>query len=624
MFDPSLVPKSMQGYISTMRIREYTMNTKLILSFLELKDRKKLVLLTCSNLFLAFLDLLGVAALGVLTAMAIQGAQALEPGDRVGWVLEFLQISELDFRTRLIVLSVGSVLVFVLKTFLSALITRKTIYFLGYRSAYVGSNLVDQLLKQPVGYIREKSPQELTYAVNSGASYSVLGVLGSISKFSSDLVLMAVLAVGLLLVDWITALTTFCIFLLTGILLTKFLHKKARNLGTVYSEKTIMGNQSTLNAINAHSEISVRGTSEYFASIVSKQKFELSKVESESAFMGMVSKYVFEIMVIFCSFVICAVQLTMNSPARGAAVIAVFLASMSRAAPAALRAQQTVTQIQNYFAKISPTLELMTLVKEQRIVPSNSAGTFDHADFVPMVEFSDVSFRYKTGSSFSIKSISLEISPGEFVAILGPSGSGKSTLIDLILGAQNPDSGDVKISHLNPREAILKFPGAVGYVPQDISILPDTIRRNIDLGYGRSMSDDFRYFEVLSQAKLSNVVDILPRKLDEVLGEDGYGLSGGQKQRLGIARALFTNPKLMILDEATNALDIETEYALAESLQENRGNKTFIVIAHNLETILKADKFVFVDHGRVVITQSLEELRKKVPRFEVVANLKGL
>jgi len=599
-------------------------NTKLILSFLEQKDRKKLVLLTCSNLFLAFLDLLGVAALGVLTAMAIQGTQALEPGDRVSRVLEILQISELDFRTRLIVLSVGAVLIFVLKTFLSALITRKTLYFLGYRSAYVGSKLVDQLLKQQVSYIREKSPQELTYAVNSGASYSVLGVLGSISKFGSDLVLMAVLAVGLLVVDWVTAVTTFCIFLITGILLTKFLAKKARNLGTVYSDKTIMGNQSTLNAINAHSEISVRGTSEYFASIVSKQKFELSKVESESAFLGMVSKYVFEIMVIFCSFVICAVQLTMNSPARGAAVIAVFLGSISRAAPAALRAQQTVTQIQNYFAKITPTLELMTLLSAQRILPSNLVGTFDHTEFVPMVEFSDVSFRYKAGGSFSIKNITLAISPGEFVAILGPSGSGKSTLIDLILGAQIPDSGEVKISHLHPREAILKFPGAVGYVPQEISILPDTIRGNIDLGYGRSTTNDDRYFEVLNQAELSNVVDKLPRKLDEVLGEAGYGLSGGQKQRLGIARALFTNPKLMILDEATNALDIETEYALTKSLQEIRENKTFIVIAHNLETILKADKFIFVDHGNVVVTQSLEELRKRVPRFEVVANLKGI
>jgi ABC-type bacteriocin/lantibiotic exporter with double-glycine peptidase domain len=606
-----------------MHFREYATNTKLILSFLELSDRKKLVLLTLSNLFLAFLDLLGVAALGVLTAMAIQGAQALEPGDRVSWVLEILQISELDFRTRLIVLSVGAVLIFVLKTFLSALITRKTLYFLGYRSAYVGSKLVDQLLKQQVSYIRAKSPQELTYAVNSGASYSVLGVLGSISKFVSDLVLMAVLAVGLLVVDWVTALTTFCIFSITGILLTKFLHKKARNLGTVYSDKTIMGNQSTLNAINAHSEISVRGTSEYFSSIVSKQKFDLSRVESESAFLAMVSKYVFEIMVIFCSFVICAVQLTMNSPARGAAIIAVFLGSISRAAPAALRAQQTVTQIQNYFAKITPTLELMTVLKAQRILPSNSKETFDHTEFVPAVEFSDMSFSYKAGSSFSIKNLTLEINPGEFVAILGPSGSGKSTLVDLILGAQTPDSGEVKISHLHPREAILKFPGAVGYVPQDISILPDTIRRNIDLGYGRSEGNDYRYLQVLNQAKLNNVVDKLPRKLDEVLGEAGYGLSGGQKQRLGIARALFTNPKLMILDEATNALDIETEYALAESLQEIRENKTFIVIAHNLETILKADKFIFVDHGDVVVTQSLEELRRKVPRFEAVANLKG-
>lgn len=613
----------MQRYIRRMHIREYTINTKLIMSFLEQKDRKKLVLLTCCNLFLAFLDLLGVAALGVLTAMAIQGAQALEPGDKVSWVLEFLQISEFSFRTRLIVLSVGAVLVFVIKTFLSALITRKTLYFLGYRAAYVGSKLVDQLLKQQVSYIREKSPQELTYAVNSGASYSVLGVLGSISKFSSDLVLMAVLAVGLLVVDWVTAVITFCIFTLTGFLLTKSLHKKARNLGAVYSDMTIMGNQLTLNAINAHSEISVRGTSEYFASIVSKQKFELSKVESESSFLGMISKYVFEIMVIFSSFMICAVQLTLNSPARGAAIIAVFLGSISRAAPAALRAQQTITQIQNYFAKITPTLELMNLLRIQRIVAANSVYTFDHAHFEPMVEFSDVSFMYKAGSNFSIKNINLTINPGEFVAIIGPSGSGKSTIIDLILGAQIPDSGEVKLSHRNPKEAILKFPGAVGYVPQEIFILPDTIRRNIDLGFGRSEIGDYRYLEVLSQSKLSNIVDQLPRKLDEVLGESGYGLSGGQKQRLGIARALFTNPKLIILDEATNALDIETEYALTESLQEIRGNRTFIVIAHNLETILKADKFIFMDQGSVVITESLEELRKNVPRFESIANLKG-
>jgi ABC-type multidrug transport system fused ATPase/permease subunit len=218
----------------------------------------------------------------------------------------------------------------------------------------------------------------------------------------------------------------------------------------------------------------------------------------------------------------------------------------------------------------------------------------------------------------------MNISAGEFVAVVGSSGAGKTTLIDTLLGVFEPNIGLIKISGLPPKQSITKWPGAISYVPQDINIFAGTIRTNVSFGYPKDLASDEMVWEAVNFAELGDVVKELPNGLDTEIGERGIKLSGGQRQRLGIARALFSKPQLLVLDEATSSLDSETELKISKAIQNLKGKVTVVIIAHRLSTVRKADKVYYLEDGKIKASGSFEEVRKISPEFDQQAKLLGL
>jgi ABC-type bacteriocin/lantibiotic exporter with double-glycine peptidase domain len=207
---------------------------------------------------------------------------------------------------------------------------------------------------------------------------------------------------------------------------------------------------------------------------------------------------------------------------------------------------------------------------------------------------------------------------------VGPTGAGKSTLADVILGIIRPASGTVQLSGLDPERAVVTWPGAIAYVPQDVAVLSGTVRENVALGYPDDQIDDDWVWEALEKAQLSTFLLELREGLDTVVGEHGVKLSGGQRQRLGIARALYTRPKLLVLDEATSALDAQTEQHISTTLEAVGSEVTRIVVAHRLATVRESSLVLFIDGGRLIAKGSFEEVRQRVPAFERQAHLLGL
>ncbi len=247
-----------------------------------------------------------------------------------------------------------------------------------------------------------------------------------------------------------------------------------------------------------------------------------------------------------------------------------------------------------------------------------------HEGFVGEISLENVCLKYPSKTSESLTEINLNIPRASFIALVGPSGAGKTSLADVILGVIKPTKGQVLLSGLEPESAIREWPGAIAYVPQDISIVGGTIRENIALGYeDHEMRDDL-IWEALGKAQLDDLVNSFPRKLDESVGDRGTKLSGGQRQRLGIARALYTNPNVIVFDEATSALDAETEANLSETINGLRGGITIIMIAHRLSTIRNADIVVYLEDGQIVTQGSFDEVRARVPAFDRQAVLMGL
>ena len=193
-----------------------------------------------------------------------------------------------------------------------------------------------------------------------------------------------------------------------------------------------------------------------------------------------------------------------------------------------------------------------------------------------------------------------------------------------MLGVLNPDSGKVLISNLPPLDAISKWPGAVSYVPQDVIIANGTIRENVGLGYPIDIATDELVMKALKIAHLDSFIAGLPFGIDTPVGERGTKISGGQRQRLGIARAMFTNPHLLVLDEATSSLDGETEANISDSIHELRGSTTVVIIAHRLSTVRNADLVVYMDSGRILSKGKFEQVRAEIPDFDNQAKLMGL
>jgi ABC-type multidrug transport system fused ATPase/permease subunit len=239
----------------------------------------------------------------------------------------------------------------------------------------------------------------------------------------------------------------------------------------------------------------------------------------------------------------------------------------------------------------------------------------EQAKFNPSVEVAELSFNYPGASKYVLSRLSFNVTQGTFLAIAGSSGAGKTTLVDLILGIIPPTSGQIRISGVNSRDAISGWPGKISYVPQDVYISNSNIRSNVALGLNDNEIDDSRVQKALRKAQLGEFADNSAKGLRLEVGEDGSKLSGGQRQRLGIARALYSEPKLLVLDEATSALDGETEAEITSTLLTLKGEITLIVVAHRLSTIKEADQVVYLHNGAILSQGTFDEVRASVPNF---------
>lgn len=220
--------------------------------------------------------------------------------------------------------------------------------------------------------------------------------------------------------------------------------------------------------------------------------------------------------------------------------------------------------------------------------------------FAGRIELTNVNFRYPGAERLALQDINLSIPRGSSVGFIGESGAGKSTLVDIILGLIVPAQGAVLVDGSDIRLALRRWQNQIGYVPQNIYLTDDTLRRNIAFGLADADIDDDAVWRALRAARLDDFVKHLPTGLDTEVGERGVRLSGGQRQRIGIARALYHDPLVLVLDEATSSLDTETESRVMEAVRAMHGEKTILIITHRLSTVEHCDRLVRLDAGKIV------------------------
>jgi ABC-type multidrug transport system fused ATPase/permease subunit len=592
---------------------------------LSRSDRKKIAVVTALQILMGGLDLLGVLAIGLLGALAVTGSQATLPDSREGAALKLLNIENVPFQTQAIILGTSAVLLLVGRTILSIFFTRRVLFFLSRRGAKISAELISRLLSQPLLVVQSRTIQETVYAVTTGVERIVLQVIASTVMWIADLALLVIMILGLLVVDPITAISTLIVFLLVGYYLFRIMHLRAGNLGIENSRLNIKSNEKIVEVFSSYRESVVRNRRDYYAREIGALRYLLADTSAEIGFLPYVSKYVIETTVVVGAVLLGAVQFLLEDSTHAVTTLAVFLAAGTRIAPAVLRLQQGTIYIKNGLGVAAPTLSLIEDLGNAPITENiDDSVDVTHEGFLPEIVLKDVSLTYPGKQSPAIANVNLTISAGTAVAFVGPSGAGKTTLIDILLGVLNPTKGHVLISGLPPLAAVAKWPGAVSYVPQDVVIAAGTIRENVALGYPVRKADEDLVIEALKVAQLDKFINDLPVGINTQVGERGANISGGQRQRLGIARAMFTHPQLLVLDEATSSLDGETEAIISEAIHDLRGSTTVVIIAHRLSTVRNADKVVYLCDGNILASGTFEEVREAVPDFDRQAKIMGL
>lgn len=380
-------------------------------------------------------------------------------------------------------------------------------------------------------------------------------------------------------------------------------------------------NEKTMESVNNIKEIKILSAEDYFYNDYAKSQKELAKITFENNFYNSIPPYIIELLVVVSLFILAGIISLQNieNTSWMIASYAIVAASIFRIAPALNRVQTSINVINTSRNFVKTMITEYEKYNFDLIEGKNDSELY----FNDSIKLKDVYFSYK--KTPVIKNLNLEIKKGQFYGIIGLSGAGKSTLADIIMGLLPIDSGEVFVDEVQLNQSnFSSMRKLIGYVPQQINILDGSFKRNIAFGMKDEDIDDIRVIEALKKAQLFDIVEQYEEGINAKVIIGSSGLSQGQKQRLAIARVLYRNPQLLIFDEATSSLDVETEYQITQMLNELKGEKTIIAIAHRLSTLKSCDKLIYLKDGQLVDVGTFEELSQKHSDFNNLIKLSNV
>ena len=597
---------------------------KFSFGLLDSKARIKLIFSGIALCLIGLLDLFAVGVLAIIASITLSAINNQATSSKVLEILNFLGVSEKSLEFKVVALATFMVILFISRTVFSIYFTNKIFQFLAYQNNLLTKKTLINLLDQDLQNLRNLSSQEILFAITSGLNAAVVNLNGLVVATAADLFLSLIMVTAVIIFSPLVSITSFAILIFMAIFLYKIFNQRIREISLVNTEATISSNAKILEVLDTYRESLVRDTRDNYIKTITSLRSKVSESIAAQAILPNITKYTMELTLMMGGIIISAAMFFMFDANKALTGLSLFIAVGSRISPAFLRIQQNFLIFRLNQSSMAVTKKLLDSIKSNSDIVRNELKMNSNSKFEAKIEIDKLYFHYDLSKNFSLNDINLKIPSGSFTAVVGGSGSGKTTLIDLILGLLTPDSGSIQISGKSPLTVHKQWPGTIAYVPQDVVIVNGTLTENIALGFDPESIDPVRVLRCIELAHLTTVVNALPGKLNEFLGEKGSKLSGGQRQRVGIARALYTNPSILVLDEATSALDGESEREINNSLQDLKGEITILVISHRLSSVINADQVLYIENGKIAAAGSFEEVRKKSSNFNNQAILMGL
>lgn len=585
--------------------------------FTSRREKVMLAVLVIMSFICAFLDLIGIGALVPLVMVLVDPASFAKAGllkDFFGWLPAYSKSDILLYTA--IILPV----VFLLKN---------------------GVILLNVAIQQRFAFTKLWSLQKLLFKLYLYAPYSfhlqrnsshlirnlqmidsiILGVVIPAIVMLSELLVVALLSLFML---WINP--HFFIFIaavMAGLMLIFYVLVKRRMhmLGLREMENKARGILHINQGLGSIKEAIISGKEDYFIHEFSRYQKNIADASFEkqiyirgsSVFIETISIFTVSLMILLALFFGFQPEIILSS-------LSIFALVAVRLMPSFNRICTQVSMLRNS----APCLHevLADIRNGGRIIRPQFSTNITEIKFISKINLNEVSFRYDNAERNVLDAISLEIPRNSMVGFAGTSGTGKTTLIDLILGLQEPTSGSITIDGVDIRKNINGWQRKLGYIPQNIYICDDSIKKNIAFGVEEDKIDIDRLAEVIKMAQLDNFIEQLPKGADTIVGEHGARISGGERQRIGIARALYHQPEILIMDEATASLDNLTERAFMDAVNAISGKITIIIIAHRLTTLRNCNLIYFMQKG-LVACGKFEELLATNSDFRNMAGEKS-
>lgn len=585
-----------------------------------LKDsRLELLSLLFASIFSSALEAVGIGLIGPFLQIAMN-PELIQANKFINQVYKSLN---LDSNNEFIaVLGIALIILFCFKS-IAYFFMKSYIYNFGYRQkGKISTKLMDTYLTVPYVFFLKKNTSTI-----------IRNILVETEKFAQQVLIASLEAIAnLLIIIVLIALLarTDIIFLalVSAIILPTFaffytLRKKFSSWGQTASECRNEIIRIINHSLGGIKETRVIGCEEYFQKQMDVKLKKYEVAESLFSSMQIIPRIAIEtILVVFLILIVIIYQLFFGQSVQQLIPsLSVFAIASIRLIPAASQFIALVSYVQGAtYSMDAIYLDLMELEQQNNSVKNSLHKQLENNgdkpnfyanhsfNFRSKIEISNLTYYYPNIDSPAISEICLNIKKGESIAFIGKSGAGKTTLVDIILGLLQPQSGDIRVDGLSIYEDIRLWQNLIGYIPQTIFLMDETLERNIAFGVPDELINQKRLNQAIEAAQLKDLIEQLPDGINTVLGERGIRLSGGQRQRIGIARAIYHKKEILVLDEATSALDNETEALVTKAIQALSGTITMIIIAHRLTTVEHCDRVYTLEAGRIIKSGSYKEV----------------